>query len=260
MAIGKLTAKTGSEGDFELVPEGQQVACLVAIIDEGTQDIKPGTHNKEWTKAHKVLLIWEALETTKKEGEPFLIAEEYTFSFDAKANLRKMIQGWLGKTFPDNTEYDWAAPVEQGGILGRCCLLTIEHNTSAKGKAYAKLNGVAGIPNAMRESAKALKANLQTVPFVWDVETPEMPDLASTLFVFGQKLSDRLTGAHERANLNAQHSQETARQPPAQVEKGAHGGAVLRPGTGITPPSPAELARQNAAAQPVATVDDDSPF
>ncbi len=263
MALGKLTAKTGGSGEeFEVVPKGKQIACLIGIIDEGTQDMAPGQFQKEWTKAHKVLLVWEMLENKKEDGSPMYISEEYTYSFDVKAGLRQMIEVWLDTTFTDGSEVDWTASVKGGGILGRYCYLTVEHAESKKGRTFAKLKkgSVQSVPKEARESAGKLRP--QTTPFVWSIEEPEMPALADELYAFGQKLKDRLAAAHERAAMNAQHSSPTMQEPPAAIEKGAHGGAQLTPSSGITPPqapSPAKLKKENAA-KTAATVESDDPF
>lgn len=194
MAIGSIKpSKSGEGGDFELVSAGQHVAMLVAIIDLGTQDTQ---YQGTWSTKHKVFFGWEILDQKQKDGSPFRIGIDYTMSGASNGNFRPMVEGWLGKTLPEGVDYAFHAPAKDGGLLGRYCLLNIAHAKSGKGKDIAKIMGVSAVPQMMRAGAAALKPS--RAPFVWEIESADVPSLAEEMYLFGQKLSAHISAAHER--------------------------------------------------------------
>ena len=83
-----------------LPPEGTHIARCVRIIHIGT--IKE-EYMGEMKDMNKIDLTFELVDETYlfKEGEdakPFVVSKEYTLSMGEKANLRKLVEGIIGKS------------------------------------------------------------------------------------------------------------------------------------------------------------------
>ena len=146
MPIGKQ--KATASGTSEVPPAGNHPAVLVAMIDLGThmetfKDDKKGTSKD--ALVHKLFLCWE-LVTEKMSGMKdvnHVIAREYNATFSPKSKFRLMIEGWRGKAFSNDEEFD---PKK---LLGQKCLISVKHKTSQQGNEYAQIDGVAPVPKGM---------------------------------------------------------------------------------------------------------------
>jgi hypothetical protein len=77
-------------------------------------------------------------------GKPFEISERFTVSMGEKANLRKFLGQWRGKTYT-NAEAEEGAPLHK--LEGVNALVQIGHNTSeATGKTYANIISIMPLP------------------------------------------------------------------------------------------------------------------
>ena len=156
-----LTAPPATGGDFKLVPEGTHRAVCNQIVDLGVQR---DSWQGEEKLMHKIFIRWELPDERidwEKDGEklegPMVIGNEYTFSFSDKANLKRDLESWRGKRFTEEEK----ASFDMFNLLGAACQVTVTHRTSAKGRDYANVTGVAGWPKGMEKPAetecKALK-------------------------------------------------------------------------------------------------------
>ena len=142
----KFPAKASA--DFEIVPPGNHVAICNAVIDLGLQ---PGSAMYPDPK-HQVYLRWELpTERVKyqrdgKEIEgPMSIGRTFTASMSEKANLRKLIESWFGKKFPND---EAAADFDCTKLLGYKCLLNVTHTEKGQ-KTYANAANATPIPKGM---------------------------------------------------------------------------------------------------------------
>lgn len=122
------------------VPAGTHVARCIWVIALGTQP----SNNPQFLDAYKVLVGWELPEEQiiyQGEEKPMVITKEYTLSLSEKAALRKDLESWRARQFtPDERKgFDVA------NVAGVPCLLTVTHQTSAKGKQYAKVSAVSAL-------------------------------------------------------------------------------------------------------------------
>jgi hypothetical protein len=109
-------------------------AVLTSVIDIGVQP----SGNPKFPDRNKVMLGFQIPDERRDDGAPFIAYGTYTFSMDKKANLRKLVESWAGKSFPDN---ETAFEFELSSLLGRACQINIAHQ--AKGdKTYANITGV----------------------------------------------------------------------------------------------------------------------
>lgn len=142
----KFPAKASA--DFVTCPAGNHVAICNAVVDLGMQ---PGSGQYPDPK-HQVYIRFELpTEQIKyvKDGQeitgPMSIGRTFTASMSEKANLRKFIESWFGKKFPNN---DSAADFDHAALLGRKCLLNVTHTEKGE-KTYANISAATPIPKGM---------------------------------------------------------------------------------------------------------------
>lgn len=144
-----LTAPPSTGGDFKLAPEGTHRAICNQIVDLGVQR---DSWQGEEKLMHKIFIRWELPDERidwEKDGEklegPMVIGNEYTFSFSDKANLKRDLESWRGKRFTEEEK----ASFDMFALVGAACQVTVTHRTSAKGRDYVNVTGVAGWPKGM---------------------------------------------------------------------------------------------------------------
>lgn len=142
----KFPAKQMTE--FLAVPAGNHVAICNAVIDLGMQ---PGSAMYPAPKRQVYVRFELPDERTeyKKDGEtiegPMSIGTTMTASMNEKATLRKFIESWFGKKFPND---DQAADCDLSKVLGKRCLLNVAHKEKG-GKTYANIVTATPIPKGM---------------------------------------------------------------------------------------------------------------
>lgn len=120
-----LPARTGNS--YELPPEGTHIAVCYRVIDLGTQQI-----NWQGSVKHKpkIMISWELPDELMANGEPFTVHNQYILSNSEKSTLMKHLQAWRGVPFNDND----LGQFKIESLLGKACLLSINHNETDKGK------------------------------------------------------------------------------------------------------------------------------
>lgn len=143
-------------------PEGAHPARLVRVVDLGTQI---STFQDKEISARKLSLAWELYGEKMEDGRPFMVSERYTMSLNEKSSLHKLLASWLGKEFDKASQ---AGTFDFSSLLGRACLVTVNHKVSKTGSVFAKLAGVTQLP-------KGLMAETQCNPSVmFDLSKPDM--------------------------------------------------------------------------------------
>lgn len=137
-----VTATNKNDKQFPIHPEGQFTAVCVDGIDLGEQ------HNEKFGNwSQKYAIVFQTNEKNPDTGKPFEIAERYTVSMGEKANLRKFLGQWRGRTYT-NAEAEEGAPLHK--LEGVNALVQIGHNTStATGKTYANIISIMPLPKGM---------------------------------------------------------------------------------------------------------------
>lgn len=91
-------------------------------------------------------------------------------SLNEKSSLYKMLSSWLGKEFDKAAQ---AGTLDFSSLLGRACLVTINHKVGKTGNVFAKLAAVTQLP-------KGLLAETQVNPSIlFDLSKPNAEILAS---------------------------------------------------------------------------------
>lgn len=133
-------------GDYEQPPVGTHVARCIKIIDIGTQR---GEYQGKATSRRQCIIGWELPTEMMTEGDyagrPFTVSRFYTASLGEKANLRKDLENWRGKTFTEEELNGF----ESKNILGAPCMLSLTSNDKGK----TRVTGVMALPKGMQVPA-----------------------------------------------------------------------------------------------------------
>ena len=111
----------------DIIEAGVYPAVLYSIIDLWTQTT---TSAQFWTsEKRKILLQWEIPEimhvfTDEKWPQPVSVRWEFTASTHKNAQLRGVIDGFLGKKLTDEE----AKTFDIWTLLGKTCMITVVHN------------------------------------------------------------------------------------------------------------------------------------
>jgi hypothetical protein len=144
-----LIAKKNAGGDYKLPPEGNHVARCVRTIDLGTQRDE---YKGKTKRLHKVVVGWElpnekaVFDETRGE-EPFLVSKKYTLALGERANLRRDLESWRGRSL---TEVELEA-FDISQLLATACMVNVIHRISKKGRKYASVNSITPLPRGMND-------------------------------------------------------------------------------------------------------------
>jgi hypothetical protein len=145
MAI--IATNSGSGSNFEPIPAGSYAARCYSMLHIGTnEETILGTVKR----LNKVRVTWELPTETKvfkeENGEqPYVLSKEFTLSMHEKANLRKFLQSWRGKTFTEKEAESFDISV----LIGKPCLISVNHKVAKNGNTYAEIAGVNLLPKGM---------------------------------------------------------------------------------------------------------------
>ncbi len=150
-------------GDFTPHPEGQHVAICVDVIALGDRVREFGGHKKV---VNSMAIVFYAGQERDIDGksEPWTISQEFNVSMDERANLRKFLEAWRGKSYT-NEEADAGVPVHK--LCGVPALIQVEHRTSQRGRAYGVIASATKLPEQMQEHATPLAAVTYERPKYW---------------------------------------------------------------------------------------------
>lgn len=137
---------TDSGSDYKPIEAGAYAAICTRVIDLGTQTTN---YNGEEKSSRKLMLTWEVPEVEVEwEGNkrPATISSRYTASLHEKANLRKVLESWRGRSFTA----DELKGFDTKNVLGAPCFLNIVH-TEKDGRTYANVAAVMPLPKGMQK-------------------------------------------------------------------------------------------------------------
>jgi hypothetical protein len=163
-----LVAKENGGSNYPIIEAGMHQAVCIAVYDLGTQ------YNEKWNKrARKCTIIWELPDLrieVDKDGQrlnlPRIISKRYTLSLHEKAELRKDLQSWRGRTFTEKELEGF----DVSKLLGINCMIQVIHQQS-DGKTYANISSIVPIMKSMQQ----VKPESKTVLFDMDasMDIPE---------------------------------------------------------------------------------------
>jgi hypothetical protein len=146
--MGITVNRTGGGQDFDPIAEGMHHAVCYALYDLGTQ------YNERYGKSlRKVLIAWELpderMEIVKDDHKfdlPRAISKQYTSSLHEKANLRKELESWRGKSFSEQELEGF----DITKLLGVNCTLQVLHKKK-EDRVYANVVNVVPLMRDMNK-------------------------------------------------------------------------------------------------------------
>lgn len=130
-------------GGFEPHSEGQHAMLCVDVINLGAKIEQFGDFPAK--EVEKVALVFVSGERNE-DGSLRLVTVEVTNSMGEKANLRKLLESWRGKSY---TEEQAKAGVPIHKLQSQVGLANIEHITTSKKRLFAKLISLTPLPKVM---------------------------------------------------------------------------------------------------------------
>ncbi len=130
----KITVTSSKK--FSPIDAGAYHSVCVGAVDIGTQ-ATPYGENRQGVVTWEVVTADPVLVDGKLK--PRHISGVYTLSLNEKANLRKLVESWLGKTLGPNEA------LELRDLLGKNCILIISQKTK-DGRAFNKIEGISPLP------------------------------------------------------------------------------------------------------------------
>ena len=151
----------------ETIPAGNHPAILIGIVELGIQS------GGKFADRAETLFTWEfpdqrysyrakgiTVQATRQHSQ------RYTANMSARANMRKMIEGWHG-VFPNNQA---AADFDISQLLDRPCLVQIANKASADGaKVYVDVVSVGPLPKSMEDKPPVRTRDLM----FYEIEKPD---------------------------------------------------------------------------------------
>lgn len=134
-----LAKSSGNGGTYEPVPTGLQQAVCVFVEDIGTHN---GSYLGKPTQSHQIVICWELAEKMAQGeniGKPFMQSKFYTLSLNEKANLRKDLESWRGKSFTE----DELKGFDLEKLIGINCMVNIVEHTRQDGRVGQKIGSIA---------------------------------------------------------------------------------------------------------------------
>lgn len=152
-----------SSGDFTVVPEGVHQAVCYGVVDIGHQ------YSEKWDKmSHKIIVLWEIPSeriTINGKDLPMVVSKKYTLSLGKKANLRKDLESWRGRSFTDEE----LAGFDITNLVTVNCMIQIIHSKSNE-KTYANISSILPLYKGLQKVAPEGKIMVYSID---DGDPPE---------------------------------------------------------------------------------------
>lgn len=180
-----------SGGNFSPHSEGQFAMLCVDVVDLGVNvDQFPGQEPRE---VAKVALVFASGERQTDESLT-LVTTEMTLSANEKANLRKFLESWRGKSYTAE-QAEAGLPVNK--LYGQSALVSIEHVLTRKSRKFAKIVSIGPLPKAMPSPDGKLLVEYERPKFLVDRKAAYAAALAKHRENGGEIQPPGYTGADE---------------------------------------------------------------
>ncbi len=188
----RMKASSGGGGDYDLCPAGNHPAILLGLIDLGTHEDE---YKGKKFDARNVALVFELTAEMRPSGEPFVLAKQFRLAFTESSNLRKLVEGWRGKKFEADEEFDLTV------LVDKPCLVNVSHRKSGD-KTYHEIAGVTAVPRGM-----AVPKRTRDV-ICYQADPAEAPPEFDWLpYIFGESIADIVRRSREFKGGGAQPAQ-----------------------------------------------------
>jgi hypothetical protein len=160
---------------------------------------------------HKIMLGWEVhgmddngTPLKMKDGRPFAMFKNYTFSWAEKANLRADLQSWRGKPFSQEEMRRF----DLKNVLGAWCMLNVIEKPGADNKMYVNVAGVAPVPAMIKNAGLPTAVNANEM---FTLSEPNMTMFQS----FSDNLKKKIMSSPEWEKLQGKTTPQAAPAAPS---------------------------------------------
>jgi len=138
--------------DVKTLEQGPNVGILYSMIDLGTH------YNEHFQKSSRLLrLTWEfpllmqLFKTDDTELRPTIVSTEETFQMAERSNLKKIVDGALGRILQP---HEYKDGYKIGQFLGKTMIVNIGHKPSKKdpSRIFERIQSVQGLTEHVRNS------------------------------------------------------------------------------------------------------------
>jgi hypothetical protein len=135
---------TSGNAKKKVAPQGAHIGRCYQIIDLGTtEDKKFGGRKRKVQFLFELPNELEVFDETKG-AQPYYVRTSMTLSMSEKANLRKFIESWIGKTMTDRE----ASNFEIMDLLSLPAMLNISHRVTDAG-TFANIMSISPLPKGI---------------------------------------------------------------------------------------------------------------
>lgn len=143
----KLPTPANAGKPFAVHPAGPVGVVCVDIVDMGYK-VETPIGGGEPVARPKAVLVFQSTKINPDTQMPFEPSMELTMSAHEKANLRKLLDSWLGKTHTDDEAKTVCGALD--ALVGRTGLANIIVNTAVStNRPYAKIQTLMPLPEGM---------------------------------------------------------------------------------------------------------------
>lgn len=177
--MGEIIAPMQSM-EYETTPQGPQAAICCGVILYGT--VRTNFGDKK-----KIRLLFELHGDEKmKDGRPFTVSKDFTFSSNEKSSLRQFIEGWRGKkyTTPELRELG-GLPISK--LIGQSAIVSITHTPNDDGGVWVNIGTISRLMKGMPEPQIVNEKIIYNVDNHDEVEFQKL----------GKKLQERIQSTNE---------------------------------------------------------------
>jgi hypothetical protein len=181
---------TGGNATKKTAPQGAHIGRCYQIIDLGTTEDK-----KFGGRKRKIQFLFELpneLEVfdESKGAQPYYVRTSMTLSMSEKANLRKFIESWIGKTMTDRE----ASNFEIMDLLSLPAMLNISHRVTDAG-TFANIMSISPLPKGITCPAQINPSlSYDTTAHNQDAFS-QLPEFVRTQIMESDEYRARLVGA-----------------------------------------------------------------
>lgn len=138
--------------DVKLLEQGPNVGILYSMIDLGTH------YNEHFKKSSRLLrltfefpLLMQLFKVDDTEKRPTVVSVEHTFQMAERSNLKKFVDGALGRILQP---HEYKDGYKIGQFLGKTMIVNIGHQPGKKDptKVYERIQTVQGLSEHVRNS------------------------------------------------------------------------------------------------------------
>lgn len=184
-------------GGFAPHSEGQFAMVCVDVVNLGINVEQYA--GQEPHEAAKVALVFASGER-QEDKTLTVVATEMTLSANEKANLRKFLESWRGKSYTAD-QVQAGLPISK--LHTQPALISIEHVTTKRGRLFAKITSISPLPKAMPAPNGTVVGEYGRPKFLEDRKAQYAEALRKHRAVTGDEMPDGVDTGSDEDDLDA---------------------------------------------------------